>query len=105
VFWEDAPTTRIEIVKGNQNCLSKAKGDQLTLQLSPELKENKNIVLVKETPTRLKVIEIAADHRRIAEILGKQNRLEVPATAKERVLTAINAVSGWSRSILISAEA
>jgi len=95
VFWEDAPTTRVELVKGEPELLvKKAKGDQLTLQLSPELKENKNIVLVKETPTRLKVIEIAADHRRIAEILGKQNHLEVPAKAKERVLTAINAVSG-----------
>jgi len=94
VFWEDAPTTRVELVKGEPELLvKKAKGDQLTLQLSPELKENKNIILVKESPTRLKVIEIAADHRRIAEILGKQNRLEVPATAKERVLTAINAVS------------
>ncbi len=94
VFWEDAPTTRVEIVQGEPELLvKKTKGDQLTLQLSPELKENKNIILVKESPTRLKVIEIAAEHRRIAEILGKQNRLEVPATAKERVLTVINAVS------------
>ncbi len=94
VFWEDAPTTRVEIVKGEPELLvKKGKGDQLTLQFSPELKENKNTVLVKESPTRLKVIEIDPEHRRIAEILGQQNRLEVPAAAKERVLTAINAVS------------
>jgi SNF2 family DNA or RNA helicase len=95
VFWEDSPGTRVEIVKGEPELLvKKGKGEQLTLQFSPELKENKDILVVKETPTRLKVIEITAEHRRIAEILGKQNRLEVPAQAKERVLKAINAVSG-----------
>lgn len=113
VFWEDLPTTRIELIKGEPELLvkkakgednskskqkgnpsSNQKGDHLILQLSPELKENKDILVVKESPTRLKVIEITDQHRRIAEILGRQNRLEVPASAKERVVAAINAVSG-----------
>jgi len=94
VFWEDAPTTRVEIVKGEPELVvKKGKGDQLTLQFSPEPSEDQNIVVVKESPTRLKIIEIKAEHRRIAEIIGKQNRLEVPATAKEQVLAAINGVS------------
>lgn len=94
VFWEDAPTTRVEVVKGEPELLvKKGKGDQLTLQFSPKLKESKDILTVKESPTRLKVIEIMPEHRRIAEILGEQNRLEVPVSAKERVLAAINAVS------------
>lgn len=95
VFWEDAPTTRIEIVKGEPELLvKKSKGDQLILQFSPALKENTDIHLIKESPTRLKTIEITPDHRRIAAILGKQNRLEVPGGAKERVMAAIHAVSG-----------
>ncbi len=95
VFWEDSPTTAIEVVKGEPELLvKKGKNDQLTLQFSPDLKDSKNILITKETPTRLKVIEVTPEHRRIAEILGKQNRLEVPAAAKERVLTAITAVSG-----------
>lgn len=94
VFWEDAPTTRIEVVKGEPELLvKKSKNDWLTLKLSPELKPDKAVLTVKESPTRLKVIEITPEHRRIAEILGKQNRLEVPVAAQERVLTAINAVS------------
>jgi len=94
VFWADAPTARVEIVKGEPELLvKKGKGERLTLRFSPELKENKNIIINKETPTRLKVIEVSAEHRRIAEILGKQNRLEVPALAKERVLAAVNAIS------------
>ncbi|GAB4228809.1 MAG: DEAD/DEAH box helicase [Elainellaceae cyanobacterium] len=94
VFWEDAPNTRVEVVKGEPELLvKKSKDDRLTLEFSPELKENQDILTIKESPTRLKVIELTPEHRRIAEILGKQNRLEVPAAAKERVLAAINAVS------------
>lgn len=95
VFWEDSPTTRVEIVKGEPELLVK-KGNlsRLTLQFSPKLAESQNILNVKETPTRIKVIEINASHRRIAEIIGKENRLEVPAIAEKQVLAAINAVSG-----------
>ncbi|WP_088894180.1 DEAD/DEAH box helicase [Leptolyngbya ohadii] len=95
VFWEDAPGMRVEVIKGEPELLvKKGKGDRLTLQFSPELKENGSFLTVKESPTRLKVIEITPEHRRIAEILGQKNRLEVPAAAKERVLEAIHAISG-----------
>jgi SNF2 family DNA or RNA helicase len=94
VFWEESPNIRVEIVKGEPELLvTKGKSDQLTIQFSPKLAEKKDIVVVKESPTRLKVIEITAEHRRIADLLGKSNRLEVPVAAKERVLAAINAVS------------
>jgi SNF2 family DNA or RNA helicase len=95
VFWEDAPTTRVEIVRGEPELLvKKGKQDRLTLEFSQSLAAEQNIIVVKETPTRLKVLEIKPEHRRIAEILGTQNRLEVPISAQERVLAAINAVSG-----------
>lgn len=94
VFWEDS-NIRVEVVKGEPELLvKKGKNGQLSLQFVPELKAKKEILLVKETPTRLKVIEVTAEHRRIGEILGQQNRLDVPESAKERVLAAINAVSG-----------
>jgi SNF2 family DNA or RNA helicase len=95
VFWADTPNIRVEIVKGEPELLvKKTKNDQLVLQFSPEIKDGKNILVVKETPTRLKIIEVTAEHKRISGILGAQNRLEVPISAKERVLSAINAVSG-----------
>jgi superfamily II DNA or RNA helicase len=94
VFWEDAPATRVEVVKGEPELLvKKGKDDRLTLQFSPELKDTKEILTVKESPTRLKIIDITPEHRRIADLLGTDNRLEVPAAAKERVLAAIHAVS------------
>lgn len=95
VFWEDSPTTRVEIVKGEPELIvKKGKRDRLSLEFSPKLTESQNILAVKETPTRIKVIEINAKHRRIAEIIGKENRLDVPAIAEKQVLAAINAVSG-----------
>ncbi|MCU0526951.1 MAG: SNF2 family helicase [Elainella sp. Prado103] len=94
VFWEDAAGVRLEVVKGEPELLvKKGKNEHLTLQLLPELTDNKELLVVKESPTRLKVIEVTPDHRRISEILGAKNRLEVPVVAKERVLSAINAIS------------
>jgi SNF2 family DNA or RNA helicase len=95
VFWEDTPNIRVEIVKGEPELLvKKGKQDRLTLEFSPKLAESQNILHIKETPTRIKVIEITVEHRRIAEILGKENKLNVPAIAEKQVLAAINAVSG-----------
>ncbi|MEH2093617.1 DEAD/DEAH box helicase [Nostoc sp.] len=95
VFWEDTPTIRVEIVKGEPELLvKKEKLGRLTLEFSPKLPESQNILHIKETPTRIKVIEISAEHRRIAEIIGKENKLNVPAIAEKQVLAAINAVSG-----------
>ncbi|MBW4442722.1 MAG: DEAD/DEAH box helicase [Plectolyngbya sp. WJT66-NPBG17] len=93
VFWEDT-NTRIEIVKGEPELIvKKGKNDRLTLQLSPAPKENQSVVVVKESPTRLKVIDLTPEHRRIAEILGSKNQLDVPAIAKDQVLAAIHAIS------------
>ncbi|MEC4813286.1 MAG: DEAD/DEAH box helicase [Scytonema sp. PMC 1069.18] len=94
VFWEDSPTTRVEIVKGEPELLVKKGNTQLILEFFPKLQRNQDIFAVKETPTRVKVIEIKDEHRRIAEILGKENRLSVPTAASERVLAAINAIAG-----------
>lgn len=94
VFWEDAPNTRVEIVKGEPELIvKKGKQDRLILEFSPKLPAYQDFLAVKETLTRIKVIEINAEHRRIAEIIGQGNRLEVPAFAQERVLAAIKAVS------------
>ncbi len=94
VFWADSPTTRVDIVGGEPELIvKKIKEDRLTLEFSPKLAEDKEVVLVKETPTRIKVIEITTEHQRIATILGKKNCLNVPAAASEQVLAAISGVS------------
>ena len=94
VFWADSPTIRVDIVTGEPELIvRKIKEERLTLEFSPKLSSDQEIVLVKETPTRLKVIEITSEHQRIASILGNENCLNVPAAASEQVLAAISGVS------------
>ncbi len=94
VFWQDSPTTRVDIVSGEPELIvKKLKQERLSLEFSPKLKSDKEIAIVKETPTRLKVIEITPEHQRIATILGQDNCLKVPAAAAEQVLAAISGVS------------
>lgn len=94
VFWEDSPTTRVDIAKGEPELLVKAgKGDRLILEFSPQLKDGQNFVVTKESPTRLKVVQVNESHRRITEIIGRKNRLEIPVAAKDKVLAAIHGIS------------
>ena len=99
VFWEGTPSVRVDVVKGEPELRVQRDegGDRLILQLFPDLSNldaDEPIVLDKETPTRLKVVEVSDEHRHIAQIIGYQNRLDVPLSAEEQVLAAINAVSG-----------
>ena len=94
VFFEANPSIAIEVVKGFPEILvSKIKGGKLALSFSPKLPAYENTIVTKETPTRIKIIEITPDHRRINEILGSKNKLEVPETAKDKVLEAIGSIS------------
>ena len=94
VFWEDSPTIRVDIAKGEPELLVKAgKGDRLFLEFSPQLKDEQNFVVTKESPTRLKVTQVNDSHRRITEIIGRKNHLEIPIEAKEKVLAAIHSIS------------
>ncbi|MFZ4641482.1 MAG: DEAD/DEAH box helicase [Nodosilinea sp.] len=95
VFWEDFPSVQVEVVKADPTLVVSQIGkDKIAISLNPEMQENKSLSLVKETPTRLKVIEFSTNHQRIAELLGSKNALEVPVAAKDQVLAAINAVAG-----------
>ena len=72
VFWEGSPTTRVEIVKGEPALMVRqTKPGWLAISLVPEVSDKKNIAVVKETPTRIKVVELNVNHHRIAEILGR----------------------------------
>ncbi len=95
VFWEEPPRSRLELVTGEPELLVQQQtDDRLTLSLSPALSEAADeVILVKETPTRLKVVTIRPEHHRIAEILGPNNALTVPVLARDRVLAAINAIA------------
>lgn len=94
VFWADAENVRVDIVKGEPELIVKRlPGDRLRLELAPAIQKDAVVLAFKETPTRLKVIEVNDNHRRIAQLLGASHRLEVPAQAQDQVLQAIAAVA------------
>ncbi len=93
VFLEDSPTVRVDIVKGAPELFVKRlEGERLSIELVPPVGKDE-LLIIPETPTRLKIIAVTPEHQRIAGVLGPKNRLEVPAQAEERVLQAIASVA------------
>ncbi len=82
---------RLELVRGEPELLVAREGKQVILTLTPTLPEEQETLVVKESVTRWKVMEITQEHRRIAAVLG--NGLKVPVEAQERVKTAITALA------------
>ncbi|MGB0563455.1 MAG: hypothetical protein ACPGVO_16875, partial [Spirulinaceae cyanobacterium] len=95
VFWEESPTVRVDVVAGEPELLVQRQSEErLHIKLAPQISEgDEEMLAFKETPTRLKVIKVGEPHRRIAQLLGTRNCLEVPAHAQEQVLAAIAAIS------------
>ncbi|MCC6135028.1 MAG: DEAD/DEAH box helicase [Candidatus Contendobacter sp.] len=92
VFWEDNPTVRVDLVRGEPELLVTPKGLQWRLELSPSASVGETVQVVKETPTRLKVVVLSNAHQAVMTILGKG--LLVPARAKDQVLATVAALSG-----------
>jgi hypothetical protein len=91
IFWEDAPDVRVELLRGEPELLIKKQDNQLTISLFPTITENTEFLLQQETPTRLRVIQVNNEHRRIATILGSS--LTVPLEAEQKVMQAIGSVA------------
>ena len=92
VFWEDAPEVRVELVRGEPELVIGPQNSHWRLEFSPKTSPGESVGVVKETPTRLKVIEFSDAHKQILAVLG--DGLLVPAAAKDRVLETIAALSG-----------
>ena len=92
LFWFDAPGTRVELLPGEPELLVKAAREHVTISLRPPLHETSgDVVVSRETPTRLRVVRVRDEHRRIGAIVGEA--LVVPLEAEVRVLQAIGAIS------------
>jgi SNF2 family DNA or RNA helicase len=92
LFWMDSPGTRIELLPGEPQLMVRAGGGKVSISLNPPLREQQGeVVVTKETPTRLRIVRIKDEHRRIGAIVG--DGLEVPLEAEKRVLQAISAIS------------
>jgi SNF2 family DNA or RNA helicase len=92
LFWMDSPGTRIELLPGEPQLMVRAGGGKVTISLNPPMREQQGeVVVTRETPTRLRIVRIKEEHKRIGAIVGEG--LEVPLEAERRVLQAISAIS------------
>ena len=93
VFLQDSAGVRVEILRGTPELeIKKTDAHTLSLRLQPALNaQSDSVIVTRETPTRLRVIEVTDELRRIGSILGES--LSVPLRAKEQVLDAIRAIS------------
>jgi len=92
LFWMDSPGTRVELLPGEPELLVKADRDNVTISLRPPLHRGAgDVVVTRESPTRLRVVRVRDEHRRIGAIVGEA--LVVPLEAEVRVLQAIGAIS------------
>jgi SNF2 family DNA or RNA helicase len=93
LFLNESPTTPVEFISSEPELLVEDFGEHLHINFSIPIDEA-NTILVRDTPTRFKVIRISDNHRRIARITGCSG-LSVPAAASEEVLTAIGNISSF----------
>ncbi|MDG4549037.1 MAG: DEAD/DEAH box helicase [Candidatus Contendobacter sp.] len=91
IFWEDTPGVRVDLVKGEPELLITPQGSQWRLELSPKATATEPVKVVKETPTRLRVIVFNEAHKQVMTILGEG--LLVPGAAKTRVLETVAALA------------
>jgi superfamily II DNA or RNA helicase len=91
LFWADSPTISVEVVGGEPALLVQKTEDGISIEISPRADKTENIVVVKETPTKLKIVKVTPEYRKISELIGKS--LEVPSEAQDRVLAAIENIA------------
>ncbi len=93
LFLQSSPTTPVEFIAGEPELLVEESEHHLHICFAQSITDA-NITAHQETPTRFKIIAINDNHRRIAQITGKDG-LTVPHSASQQVLTAIGNISSF----------
>lgn len=93
LFLAESPSTPVEFVAGEPELLVEERGEYLHICFAHAINTD-DINYYRETPTRVKIIKISDNHRRIAQITGKDG-ITVPVSASEQVLTAIGNISSF----------
>jgi SNF2 family DNA or RNA helicase len=93
VFWANTPGVRVELLRADPELLVHKHDSRLSIKLHPQIDpHNRSTILVeKETPTRLRIIQITEQHRQISAILNGE--LTIPREAERHVLDMISAIA------------
>ncbi|MGD9823274.1 DEAD/DEAH box helicase [Desulfobacter sp.] len=93
IYADEEIQTQVEIIEGEPELRLKNEKGQLrmTMDATPLINGN-NTCLVRETPTRFKLIKFSQHHQQIAALIGKDG-LALPQKAKEHALKAAAALA------------
>jgi superfamily II DNA or RNA helicase len=87
LFWEDNPRVRLELAQGEPELIIRESGDTIELSMVPCCTGDDRVLLLRDTPTRVRLVRLDEIHRRVSAVL--QGGLRVPAQAREKVRTAV----------------
>ncbi len=87
VYWDKTRSTPLEILQGDIELLVTEEGDEIRITIYPEIKkyqiENQDYIVTRETPTRLRIYRLDAQHEQIVNIIG--NGLLLPKEAEAQL--------------------
>ncbi|SMD08264.1 Superfamily II DNA or RNA helicase, SNF2 family [Desulfocicer vacuolatum DSM 3385] len=94
VFLEESLTTPVELVPGEPEVRIRVRENKIHISMEPEFDSEvkKDIHVVRETPSRFKVISLSDTHLRIAELMGDKG-VEIPKKAGKKLTRAMTALS------------
>ena len=92
VYRQDAPATKVEVVRSDPQLQVVTEGGVVRMKLAPEPPNSGDTVIRFQSKTRLDVSVFDRKHREIAEVLGSDG-LAVPSEMSHKIGPAIHAVS------------
>ncbi len=93
LFLEESPEISVEFVKGEPELLVQRSENQLHVKLLKDFSEE-GISVIRETPTRFKIIEVTQKHKDIARIISRHG-LKVPASHRKQIMAAVGNLSSF----------
>lgn len=93
LFLEESPDISVEFVKGEPELFVEKLEGELRVRLLRDFLEE-GAAVVRETPTRFKIIEVTKKHRDIARIISAKG-LQVPASSSKQVMAAVSNLSSF----------
>ncbi len=91
LFLAKNPAINVHLIKSEPYLTVKETGDNLEISFDTKF-DGEGSVVLKETETRYKVVEITKQHVAIAESLNN-NKLKIPAKGREMLMKAIQPLS------------
>jgi superfamily II DNA or RNA helicase len=93
VFLEDAMESPVEIVMGEPEVSFRIQDEKIKVRMSPlPTFDDYGVLMVRETPSRFKLIRFSEKHLKIARILGEKG-LNLPEHAQAMATQAIASIS------------